>query len=112
MRWIQITRTPEKKDQKTSQSRTFPPPGYGTQRGIQPPYEYPNVHGDGLNVTLLAYHPKIGGGENFNLFRTTRQNTESKNTRKSAPEGSSKRIHEYFLHIFPNPHKYRKILFS
>ena len=111
MRRIQITRTPKKKNKKTSQSRTFPPPGYGTKRGIQPPYEYPNVHGDGLNITLLAHHGKIAGGKNFNIFRTIRQDTESNNAIKSTTEGSSKRIHEHLIQVFPNPHKYRKIYF-
>jgi len=64
-----------------------------------------------LNITLLAHHGKIAGGKNFNIFRTIRQDTESKNAIKSTTEGSSKRIHEHLIQVFPNPHKYRKIYF-
>ncbi len=117
IRHVRITRTPAKKDIKTfsssapSQSRTVPPPGYGTPTGIRIPYTYPNIHGDGLNVTLLSYHFKIGGGKNFNLFRATCQDFETKKSTKSKSGGSSTQIYEYFVQTLPYPHEFRKIHF-
>ena len=68
---VRITRTGFHKDRKPSplnQSRTVPPPGYGTEQGISMPYVYPNIRGDGLTVTLLSHNMKMGGGKNFNIF--------------------------------------------
>jgi len=112
IRFVSITRTPTKKDNKTSsssvpsQSRTSFPPGYATEKGPPMPYYYPNIHGDGLNVTLLSYHSKVSGGKNFNMFRATCQNST-----KGKSDGSSTQIHEHFIQTLPYPHEYRPIHF-
>lgn len=113
---IRITRTAIQKDRKPSplsQSHTVPPPGYGTKEGIRMPYVYPNIRGDGLTVTLLSQNVKMGGGKNFNIFRTTRQISTSKNNTGIASEAdggsSSAPIHEHYIQIFPAPHKYRRL---
>jgi hypothetical protein len=122
---IQITRTTTQRHRKTSlstpplssqsQSQAVPPPGYGTKQGIPLPYVYPNVRGDGLNITLLSHRTKISGGKNFNIFRTTRQNLQSKHNNNTTSEddnhndSSAAPIHQHYVQLFPQPHKYIKL---
>jgi len=109
---IRIERTMTHNAPSSSSSRPLrqlPPPGYGTKRGIPLPYVYPNIHGFGLNVTLLSHHTGISGGKNFNLFRSTRKSHESGANNGNTNTSAVGLIHDHYLQLLPHPHKYRKL---
>jgi len=69
----------------------------GSDRKI--PYIYPNIHGDGLEITLLA-RQKIAGGKNLNFFRAPSTSHTNRDTGQF----------EYYLQVFPLPHRYHRLI--
>lgn len=110
MKRVKITRT-----QEPLSSSLYQP----YQRPKQKmPYVYPNVHGDGLTITLLSHKVKVGGGKNFNIFRSTQQEFKSKQQQNTTVEmvkvekevySESQTLQKYYLQIWPHPHKYTQL---
>jgi len=107
MKRVKIKRKQQSSSSSLS-SRTIPPPGYATQKGIQFPYVYPNIHGDGLEITILGQHNKIGGGKNFNTFRSTSKSSDATDN-VNGNFNSTAMMYDYYLQTFPSPHQYRRL---
>ena len=90
------------------------------------PYVFPNIHGDGLKVTMVYHKYKMGGGKNFNAFRIPKQQQPGTNSNgnNSSSNGSiaaaaasttttaatvAKATHDYYLQLYPSPHVFRKL---
>jgi len=79
------------------------PAGYGTAADTRIPYVYPNIYGNGLEVTLLGHDTRIDAGKNFNIFRSP-----APESNRSAEEVSTG-VYDYYLQTFPSPHRYRRL---
>ncbi|OEU18044.1 hypothetical protein FRACYDRAFT_238477 [Fragilariopsis cylindrus CCMP1102] len=66
-------------------------------------YIYPNIYGNGLQITSIGSNTKIGGGKNFNIFQTTtkRSNTDTNDSTSTT---------DYYIQYRPLPHQYRKLI--
>lgn len=64
------------------------------------PYTYPNIYGNGLQITLMGYHVKLAGGKNFQLFRSPASKTGG-----DIDTGT----YDYYVQTYPVPHKYKRL---
>eukprot|EP00536_Pseudo-nitzschia_multiseries_P018495 jgi/Psemu1/55869/gm1.55869_g len=87
---------------------TTPPPNYGTKKKIPMPYIFPNIHGNGLEVTLLS-QSRIYGGKNMNVFRAPADSTTTLSS-FSSHNTTPRTEYDYYLQIFPSPHRYGKLV--
>lgn len=67
------------------------------------PYRYPNIYGNGLEITILATQGKISGGKNFNIFRSR------SHPNPAARLGETTGRYDYFLQIWPSPHVFNQL---
>lgn len=82
------------------------PAGYGTRDDQRIPYVYPNIHGDGLEITMISHNSKIAGGKNLNIFRSLRQ---SNRTEDDTPSQFNTGPYNYYLQTYPIPHKFEQL---
>jgi len=71
-----------------------------TGNDTQIPYLYPNIYGNGLEITLHA-HGKIAEGKNLNIFRVR----ATRNNRG----GIATNAFDYYLQVWPLPHRYHRL---
>ena len=74
---------------------------FGTKDENRVPYIYSNIHGNGLELTLLEI-PRRLEGKNLNMFRTHTNLNES-----DANSNMSK--YDYYLQTYPLPHRFKQI---
>ena len=67
------------------------------------PYDYEHIYGDGLQITLIGHNGKVGGGKNFNIFRSLAPNNRS-------VQDISTGTFDYYLQTYPSPHRYRRLV--
>ena len=72
----ELMRIKIKRRMTTNKSRAIPA-GFGTRDENRIPYVFPNIYGNGLEVTMMGHNGKIDGGKNFNIFRGLAENQES-----------------------------------
>lgn len=77
------------------------PTAIHTGRDRKLPYRYPNIYGDGLEITLLN-RQKIAGGKNFNVFRVPLATNHTDNTQPPS--------FDYYLQDYPLPHRYHRLI--
>lgn len=89
---------------------------YGTKNDTTIPYIYPNIYGNGLQVTVMAHNSKISGGKNFNLFRTVRTSTmgrknsiETNSTVTVGDDGGHMHHSNHYIQLLSIPHQYRQM---
>lgn len=78
----------------------------GSDRQI--PYRYPNIYGNGLDITLLKYQRKIAGGKNFNVFRVPAAATNE--SLSSLHSKDRQHSFDYYLQVYPLPHRYHRLI--
>ena len=78
---------------------------YGTRDDHRIPYVYETIYGNGLEIILLGHNGKVGGGKNFNVFRSLAPSNRS-------TEDISTGVLDYYLQTYPSPHRYRRLVIS
>jgi len=105
---VRITRTAHNDQRRPPLSQSGPhssPPATSSKL----PYTYPNIHGDGLEVTVEAQIGNVGEGKNFNVFRTATASSNKITDGASVSHVPPLMQYEYYLQTHPAPHKYRRM---
>jgi len=82
------------------------------------PYVCDNVYGDGLQITLVGRDGKVGGGKNFNVFRSRaaaagqRLLPAGAATNHGADDEITTGMYDYYLQTYPVPHRYRRLVIA
>ena len=79
------------------------PSTFGRREDRRIPYVYENINGDGMDIRLEGSNGKIGGGKNFNIFRSLAPNNRSVEEISTGP-------FDYYLQTYPSPHRYRRLV--
>ena len=90
---------------KTKRMETKMNADHGRREDHKIPYVYENIYGDGLEITLIGSNGKVGGGKNFNVFRTLAPNNRTSDNITTG-------IYDYYLQLYPSPHRYRRLMIS
>jgi hypothetical protein len=113
-RRIQIKRKrPMNMNMTNSTTTTSTSSSSDTDTGSDTGYVYPNIYGNGLQITSIGSNTKIGGGKNFNIFQTTTTTKRSTNTNTNVTSNSTNKATsniEYYIQYRPLPHQYRKLI--
>jgi len=95
---MRIVRNLNNKNHKISNDGT-----HHTGRGLKTPFLYPNIHGDGLSVILLAEPINMRLGKNYQMFRIPANTTQTK------PNSFDTGYYNYYLQTLPLPHEYKQM---